>query len=149
MSRNVTTPSAAVSTDYPTLGLEWEDHTGRDDPEQRYALYRLCVCSQCRGEGTQHTGPVTLKHPMGKPERCSQCRGEGRTLELLATCGTEAAVGITLVTLAREGEWADDCPLGLLDRMGEPHKRWLILPWRHSPRNVSDAGRTLRNSRQT
>jgi hypothetical protein len=119
------------------MNLEWEAFDGRRDPGQRYALYRLCECGECGGKGK------TLEEPF----RCSQCRGEGRTLQLLATCATEAAVGVSLVTLAREGEW-EECPLGVLDRQGEPGQKWLVRPWLPSARNVSDAGRTLRASRQ-
>jgi len=59
---------------------------------------------------------------------------------------------VALVTLGREGEWTDadgtPCPLGLLDTEGEKGKKWLVLPWRPSPRNVSDAGRVLGSARK-
>lgn len=50
--------------------------------------------------------------------RCPNCRGEGRFRQEIATCESPEAVGVALVTLAREGEW-DECPFGLLDRMPE------------------------------
>lgn len=84
-------------------------------------------------------------------QRCSACRGEGRIRQELATVESSEAVGVALVTLAREGEWTDadgnPCALGLLDREGEKGKKWLILPWAASPRNVSDAGKLLRSRR--
>jgi hypothetical protein len=129
-----------ASPDYPTVTLEWEDFDGRDDPEQRYALYRLCACSRCEGRGRVNFDPYP-------PERCSQCRGEGKIKELLATAGSPQAMGLALVTLAQEGEW-EECPLGLWDRQGEVGSKWLVKPWLPSPRNVSDAGRTLRASRR-
>lgn len=76
--------------------LDWDEVSGRNDPEQRYRLYR------------RHN---TDEWPF-----------------LLATCGTEEAVGVTLCRLAREGEF-DDCAIGVLDNMGEVGKRWLIVPW--------------------
>ena len=92
--------------------LSWELVSGRDDPAQRYALYRLC---------------------------------EGE-LQLIATVGTPQAAGLALVELGREGEW-EECPVGLLDREGEIGRKWIFRPWLPSPRNVSDAGRTLRTAR--
>jgi cytochrome c553 len=38
--------------------------------------------------------------------------------DLVATVSSPEAVGVALVTLAREGEF-EECPLGLLDRMPE------------------------------
>ena len=108
------------------------------DPE-RYALYRLCECTTCEA-----TGKVPVF--MGKPERCPDCRGEGRTRDLIATCGTPEALGVTIVTLAREGEW-EGCPIGILDTLGEPGEKWLVRPWLPSARNISDAGRTLAKAR--
>jgi hypothetical protein len=81
--------------------------------------------------------------------RCSDCRGEGRVRQELATCATPEAVGVAIVTLAREGEF-EDCPLGLLDsEAGEESTvgKWLVRPWLPSARNVSDAGRTLAKSK--
>jgi hypothetical protein len=80
--------------------------------------------------------------------RCPDCRGEGRTRELVATATDPESLGVALVTLAAEGEW-EGCPLGLLDKP-DPDKpgRWLIKPWLPSARNVSDAARTLANSKK-
>jgi hypothetical protein len=79
--------------------------------------------------------------------KCPDCRGEGRIRDEVASCETAEAVGVALVTLGREGEWTD-CPFGLLDREGEKGKRWIILPWLPSARNVSDAARTLARSKK-
>ena len=123
------------------IALEWEEEDGRNDPAQRFALYRLCDCYECDGKGRVQFTPI------GVPQRCPECRGEGRMKELVATCGTPEAVGVALVTLAREGEFSE-CPLGLLDRMGEKGHKWLISPWLASPRNVTDAARTLAKSKK-
>jgi hypothetical protein len=80
--------------------------------------------------------------------RCLDCRGEGRIRQEVATCETPEAVGVALVTLAREGEF-EECPIGLLDRGGEVGQKWLVRPWLPSARNVSDAGRTLAKSKTT
>jgi len=128
-------------TRYVTPDLDWDTFSGRGDPEQRFALYRLCDCTACGGTGKSDVLFVKDSN------RCYRCRGEGRVRELLATCATPEAVGVALVTLAREGEW-EECPLGLLDREGEKGKKWLILPWLPSPRNVSEAGRTLAKSKK-
>ena len=114
--------------------LSWEHHRGVGDPNQRYSLFRLCPCDACGA-----TGKMDAK-------RCRTCRGEGRELQLLATCGSPEALGVTIVTLALEDELAE-CPIGLLDDMGEPGYRWLVRPWLASPRNVTDAGRQLRQQR--
>lgn len=111
------TPASALEDSTPLL--DWEQEDGRNDPRQRFALYRICSDVE-------------------------------REKELLATCATPEAVGVALVTLAREGEFTVDdepCRFGLLDRMGEKGKRWLILPWGPSPRQVSDAGRLLQSRR--
>lgn len=112
------------------------------DPRERFGLYRLCDCPTCEGKGKAifwpEQGPNTV--------RCSDCRGEGRIRQEVATCESPEAVGVALVTLAREGEW-EDCPLGLLDRDGEKGKKWLVLPWMPSARNVRDAARTLARSK--
>lgn len=134
----------AVTDSTPILSHEQED--GRDDPRQRFALYRLCECKRCDGRGT-----LNYMRP-GKPyhlnrERCETCRGEGKVRELVATCETPEALGVALVTLGREGEW-DECPVGILDRMGEPGEKWIVKPWLPSARNVSDAGRTLSRARK-
>ena len=109
---------------------------------ERYALYRLCECAGCEGTGKEPLAPVGDDRT-----RCADCRGEGRTRDLIATCATPEAIGVALVTLGREGEW-EGCPLGLLDTEGEKGERWLIRPWLPSARNISDAGRTLRQAQQ-
>ena len=113
---------------------------GRGDPDQRYRLYRLCPCDACNGFGKLYAGGLTTKAE--KWNRCSECRGEGRTLQLVATCGTPQSLGVALVELAQEGEF-DECPIGILEDGGS----WLIKPWLPSPRNVSDAARTLAKSK--
>jgi len=107
------------------------------DPAERFEIRRLCECSECLGHGKWAGGT-----------RCSFCRGEGRILQLVATCADPEALGVALVTLAREGEF-EDCPIGVLDRLGEKGLKWLVKPWLPSPRNVSDAGRTLAKSKTT
>lgn len=120
--------------------IEWETFAGRDDPAQRFRLYRLCVCAACSGAR------------LIDGEKCPECRGEGRTRELVATAASAEAVGVALVTLAREDEWVDaegePCGFGLLDTQGEVGHKWLIRPWAASPRNVSDAGRVLATARK-
>lgn len=116
----------------------------REELQERFRLYRLCECAECDGRGKQPW--------YGHPEkiasaRCPHCRGEGRTRDLVATCESPEAVGVALVTLAREGEF-EDCPLGVLDTLGEVGQKWLIRPWLPSPRNVSDAGRTLARAKR-
>ena len=115
------------------------------DPRQRFVLYRLCDCSACEGRGKVGRGGRI--GPGAGLVRCFQCRGEGRIRQEVASCESPEAVGVALVTLGREGEW-EDCPFGLLDREGEKGKKWIILPWLPSPRNVSDAGRVLRGARK-
>ena len=121
--------------------LSWEDHSGRDDPRQRFRLYRLCVCQACEGSRTVDG------------ERCPECRGEGRTRELLATSESPEALGVALVTLGREGEFENPegglCPIGVLDTLGEKGQKWILRPWLPSPRNASDAGRVLARSKKT
>lgn len=114
-----------------------------DDGEGRYRLYRLCECTACSGTGKE-TGPIVREGT----RRCGACRGEGRTRDLIATCGTPEALGVAIVTLAREGEW-EGCPIGILDTLGEPGEKWLVRPWLPSARNISDAGRTLAKARKT
>ena len=104
------------------------------DPRERYSLYRLCDCIACQGSGKAI--------PVGK---CTFCRGEGKQRQELATCESPEAVGVALVTLAREGEF-EECPIGLLDREGEKGKKWLILPWLPCARNVTDAARSWRRA---
>ncbi len=108
-----------------------DDH---DDPEQRFRLYRLCVCDACEGDGRSDGTP---------PDRCTYCRGEGRTLDCFATAENEKGVGQALVANAREG-MLGDCPFGLLDTQGEKGEKWLVSPWLPSPRNISDAAKVLR-----
>ena len=112
-----------------------------DDPRERFRVYRLCECSICGGSGKIDTVPVG-GGVITKGVRCPECRGEGRTRDLIATMETPEAVGVALVTLAREGEF-EECPIGLLDTQGETGQKWLIRPWGASPRNYSDAGRLL------
>ena len=122
----------------------WEHHRGVGDPNQRYSLWRLCPCDACSATGKL---PVIRNHiPATSSVRCNVCRGEGRELQLLATCGSPEALGVTIVTLALEDELAD-CPIGVLDDMGEPGHKWLVRPWQASARNVSDAGKLLRQQR--
>ncbi len=106
----------------------------REDPE-RYRIMRLCPCPDCASSGKDIYG-----------KRCKECRGEGRHLQEVATCGTPEAVGVAIVTLAREGEFSE-CPFGLLDSLGEKGQKWLLLPFQPSPRNLSDAGKVLRSAR--
>lgn len=114
------------------------DLTGRGDPQQRFRIYRLCVCFACLGVGK------TMDRPKGKqvkpvgPNRCPECRGEGKTLDLVATCETPQDVGCAIIQLAQEGEF-EDCPIGILEDGGS----WLVKPWMPSPRNVADAARVL------
>lgn len=110
----------------------------------RYQLYRLCPCDACNGRGK--TTVYTSGHQSAVEERCDLCRGEGRTHQLIANAETPEAVGVALITLAREGEFAE-CPIGILDTEGEPGQRWLVKPWMPSARNVSDAARTLAQRR--
>ena len=116
--------------------LSWEEHAPRT-PENRFRIYRLCDCDACEG-----TGRTDEYDERGLRIRCPVCRGEGKQRELVATAPTPEAAGLAIVTLGREGEF-EDCPLGLLDTMGEVGQKWIIRPWQASPRNVSDAGRVL------
>jgi len=76
--------------------LDWELITGRNNPKERYRIYRRRVSDD---------DPY-----------------------LLATCETEADVGVAICEMAREGQF-DDAAVGILDRLGEKGKRWLVLPW--------------------
>jgi hypothetical protein len=109
---------------------------------ERYSLWCLSECPTCRGVGQVFFADYSSR------KRCSDCRGEGRVRQEIATCESPEAVGVALVTLAREGEW-DECPFGLLDSEGEKGKKWLITPWLPSARNVTDAARTLAKSKKT
>jgi hypothetical protein len=112
---------------------------------ERFRLFRLCDCPTCEGKGKAE-GESMLQTGGRFTLRCEDCRGEGRVRQEIATCATPEAVGVALVTLAREGEW-DECPFGLLDSEGEKGHKWLVTPWLPSARNVSDAGRTLAKSK--
>ncbi len=104
------------------------------DDSSPFRVYRLCPCGACSGSG---------KH---EDVRCPTCRGEGRSLQLLATCDTPAALGLAIVTLGSVGEF-DDCPMGVMSRPEGEKGTWLVLPWLPSPRNVSDAGKVLASKR--
>jgi hypothetical protein len=112
--------------------------TGEDE---RYRLYRLCECTSCGGTGKVFGSDYGLR------EKCDVCRGEGRTRELVATATDPESLGVALVTLGREGEWKD-CPIGILDTEGATGQKWIVKPWLPSARNVSDAARTLANSKK-
>lgn len=113
--------------------------SSRNDSPERFRLFRLCDCRICDGTGK-------ASYYGDKAGRCLECRGEGRIRQEIATCATPEAVGVAIVTLAREGEW-DECPFGLLDSEGDVGQKWLVRPWLPSARNVSDAGRTLARSK--
>jgi hypothetical protein len=116
--------------------------------EERFHLYRLCQCTTCQGTGKAGLPKFGEHRPFyARDSRCPECRGEGRTRDLVATCATPEAVGVALVTLGREGEW-NECPVGVLDTMGEPGEKWIVRPWLPSARNLSDAGRTLRQAQE-
>jgi DnaJ-class molecular chaperone len=155
--------------------------TGEANPE-RFRLFRLCDCPTCEGKGKAKSEILlgTDGQPIARDRgarftiRCPDCRGEGRVRQEIATCATPEAVGVAIVTLAREGEW-DECPLGLLDGLPDcdecdvsvdggaermscakckgsgvkPTGTWLITPWLPSARNVTDAARTLAKSKKT
>jgi hypothetical protein len=127
--------------------MEPERYVTDENPD-RFRLFRLCQCPTCEGKGKASISPRgDVEGATGILIRCPDCRGEGRVRQELATCASPEAVGVAIVTLAREGEW-DECPLGCLDTMGEPGKKWLIKPWLPSARNVSDAARTLAKSKR-
>ena len=105
--------------------------------EQRYELYRLCECPTCEGSGKIKPEPLT---------RCPECRGEGKVRENVAGADTELGLAQAILQNGREGAW-EGCPFGLLDRLGEPGQKWLVLPWLPSTRNVSDAGKVLAQHR--
>jgi hypothetical protein len=136
--RNVTA-AAYSERDMDSLTVE-------DDSQGRFRLYRLCPCETCEATGKGEIEIVVGLQPFRRGT-CDNCRGEGKVRQLVATCEDEASVGVALVTLGREGEW-EDCPFGLLDKQGEKGKKWLVSPWLPSPRNVSDAARTLASSKK-
>jgi hypothetical protein len=119
----------------------WETISGRDDPEQRYRIYRLCECEACEGTGKEELENVAPEIARSA-RRCELCRGEGRARDLVATCATPEAIGTALVRLSAEGEF-DDCPIGILDLEGERGRKWIVKPWLPSTRNISDAARLL------
>ena len=112
-----------------------------EEHPERFQLLRLCACSECDGTGRMEYESSATGNMVR--ERCAVCRGEGRTRQLIATCATPEAVGVALVTLGREGEW-NECPIGVLDTLGEKGEKWIVRPWLPSARNVSDAGKLLR-----
>lgn len=135
--------STTTNTDPTPSPDSWEAYRGVGDPEQRFSLWRLCPCPDCvdalTGRSTGHSNDNARV-------RCVTCRGEGKTLELVATAPTPSAVGVAIVQLGLEGEWAE-CPIGVMDNEGETGHKWLVRPWLPSPRNASDAGRVLRQRR--
>lgn len=126
-------------TPYPAKPLR--DGEPERDPRDRFSLYRLCDCTSCAGSGKEARPEWGV--PSSHLPRCPDCRGEGRIRQEVATCQTPEAVGVALVTLGREGEF-EKCPFGLLDREGEKGKKWLVLPWLPSARNVRDAAKLMR-----
>ena len=123
--------------------MSLHNDTADFDPRERYALYRLCDCTTCGGRGK--VGDYA--NLADGPQKCSICRGEGRIRQEVATCESPEAVGVALVTLAREGEFSE-CQFGLLDRGGEVNAKWLVLPWPATARTVSAAGKLLRASQR-
>ena len=116
------------------------------DGEGRFVLYSLCLCAACAGSGKKLYDD--LQNGLLTERRCEDCRGEGRTRREIASATDEQSLGVALVTLAREGEWDDGCPLGLLDREGETGLKWLVSPWLPSARNVTDAAKLLRSQQK-
>jgi len=130
--RNESDQGTEANLDSPTLEAEMEE---------RFRIYRLCECETCEGIGTRPTSQGATSRI-----RCPECRGEGKVRQLVATAPTPQAVGVALVQLGREGEFAD-CPVGLLDTLGEKGQKWLINPWLPSARNVKEAARVLAKSK--
>ena len=116
-------------------GADWDSISGRDDPSQRFRIYKLCDCETCEGSGWIDNDP------------CPDCRREGRVRLLVATCADAETVGVALVTLGREGVF-DECAIGILDTQGAVGEKWIVRPWLPSPRNTSDAGRVLQSARK-
>lgn len=127
-------PQSEADMDCPTAG---------DDSQGRFRIYRLCECPNCEGEGEVARKGVAA----GAPLKCHECRGEGKVRERVAECPDERSLGVALVTLGREGEFAD-CPIGILDTEGEVGQKWLVNPWLPSTRNVRDAARLLGQQRR-
>lgn len=101
--------------------LDWEQEDGRNDPEQRYAIYKVCPGNEREKVLVFTTGTEA---------------GVGVGLILNAREGM----------FVEDGQ---PCRIGILDRQGEKGKRWLVLPWEASPRNASDAGRLLQRRKST
>lgn len=99
------------------MELEWERVSGRDDPRQRYRIYRLCP-----GET--------------EPELVATCESEEGVGVALCTLGREGEFD------PDQG----DCAIGILDTQGELGRRWLVRPWLASPGNLTVAGRVLRTA---
>ncbi len=104
----------------------------------RFRLYSLCPCAVCQNTGKDATG-----------DKCDNCRGEGKVRVRVAEADTPQALGLALVTCAREGAWPDGCQFGLLDQEGDTGLKWLVRPWQASPtaRNASDAAKVLASKR--
>jgi hypothetical protein len=121
------------------------------DAAERFEVYRLCECAACSGVGkidrAENVTQGDQVYTVFGAKRCDDCRGEGRVRELVATATDAQSLGVALVTLGREGEW-EGCPIGILDTQGETGQKWIVRPWLPSARNVSDAGRTLANSKK-
>jgi hypothetical protein len=127
-------------------GRHVTDALGAGNPE-RFRLFRLCDCPTCEGKGKEDRGT----HLFPLIVKCSDCRGEGRVRQELATCASPEAVGVAIVTLAREGEW-EGCQFGLLDsEAGEESAvgKWLVRPWPETARTITAAARTLAKSKRT
>ena len=116
------------------------------DPRERFALYRLCDCPTCDGRG-QVPDEAWLGGVGKVRTRCPDCRGEGRIRQEVATCESPEAVGVALVTLAREGEFAE-CQFGLLDRGGAVNAKWLVLPYPQTARTLTAAARLMAKARK-
>ena len=100
------------------MTLEWEYVSGREDPRQRYRVYRLCPGQK-------------------EPELLATAETEGGVGMALCTLGRDGEFDPS----------NGDCAVGVLDTQGEKGKKWIFRPWLASPRNVADAGRVLRSAR--
>lgn len=98
--------------------LPWEEVSGREDPRQRYRIYRLCPGDT-------------------EPQLLATCETEGDVGMAICTLGRDGEFD------PDEG----DCSIGILDTQGETGRKWLVKPWLASPKNVSDAGKVLRTAR--
>lgn len=130
--------------------LSWESEDGRDDPEQRYAVYKICpsderekvlvfTCgtSEAVGVGIVLNAQERMFLEDGDPCRiglldrqpkCENCGGHGEDMN-----------------------WLTGSPVVCRDCEGSGQKKtgtWLVLPWGASPRQVSDAGRVLGSARK-